>query len=98
MTEAPPSGGSRSPVQEPDVPEGLRAWIRDRVGGEGPTRERALAALERARALPGAAREGAWWLLAADALLTTAAGEALDADDPEEVLRRLILDAADARG
>lgn len=85
-------------ASERDVPAGLRAWSRDRVDAEGDPRSNALAALDRARGLPGSDREGAWWLLAADALLTTAAEEALAADDPEEALGRLIVDAAAARG
>lgn len=108
MTETPAAaGGPADPVgpaeadasegpPPADVPDGLRHWVRDRLDGPGDTAARGLMALDRARALPGTEREGAWWLLAADALLTTAADEALDAEDPETALGRLILDAAAA--
>lgn len=78
-----------------DVPERLGAWI-ERFGGaaaaegaEGAT-EAALRALREALERPGRDREGAYALLAADALLTEAAEKLLAADDPDGALRALV--------
>ena len=91
-------------ARRPPAPEGLAPWLGPRVDGadaaagadgdiEATLRARAFAALDRARAVPGRSRESAWWLLAADALLTYACEAALEADDPDACLERLLLDA-----
>lgn len=56
----------------------------------------ARSALESALSLPGQQREGAFHLLAADALFTYACEAAIDTEDVEETLRG-ILDSASER-
>ena len=91
-------------ARRPPAPEGLAAWLGPRVDGAEPAggaegdvgatlRARAFAALDRARTAPGRSRDSAWWLLAADALLTYACEAALEGNDPDACLERLLLDA-----
>jgi len=86
------------------VPDALREWMA-RFGGPGgaafPDRdpdtrrageaaEAAFRALREAAARPGRDREGAFALLAADALLTEAARGLLAAEEPETALTDLL--------
>jgi hypothetical protein len=78
------------------VPEALEQWIRRFAGLEGKDGDAddlaagGIRALREALARPGRDREGAYALLAADALLTRAAEAALDDPDPEAALRDLM--------
>ncbi len=72
----------------------LSEWIR-RFGAAGPgesASDAGLRALEASLERPGRDREGAWALLAADALLTEACEEAVAraVEDPEERLEALL--------
>lgn len=53
--------------------------------------EAGLKRLNQARARPGRVRESAFRLLEADALLTYACEAALESDDPEAELRRILV-------
>lgn len=59
--------------------------------------DRAVHALERARATPGTVRESAFHLLAADALLTYACEAALEAAEPSHALSEVLRRAAASR-
>ena len=78
------------------VPEPLEQWIRRFAGVEGrdgdtdDLAEGGIRALREALARPGRDREGAYALLAADALLTRAAETALNDPDPDAALRELM--------
>lgn len=81
----------------PELPGPLADWI-GRFGGlehmEGDPHteaEAALRALREALARPGRDREGAFALLAADALLTEASRGLLEAEDPEGALIALMV-------
>jgi len=80
----------RSPAPPSDLAEGLALG-----GTEGPLVDAltaaALTRFERARAHPGRVRESAYRLLEGDALLTYACEAALDTDDPDGALRRILL-------
>lgn len=84
-----------SPVP-PGVPAPLAGWIArfgrldDRPVEPGEAADAALRALREALARPGRDREGAYALLAADALLTDAARGLMEAADPEGVLTELM--------
>jgi hypothetical protein len=86
MSSAPP----------PELPGPLADWIAQFGGVEQPegdppaAAEAALRALREALARPGRNREGAFALLAADALLTEASRGILEAEDPEEALIELM--------
>jgi hypothetical protein len=56
--------------------------------------EQGMAELASSRAMAGRVREGAWHLLAADALITYACEAALDAADPPRALEDLLRKAA----
>lgn len=89
------TGESRAPVRKPVPPDALVDWVR-RFGQvepdvHGPELvEGALRALAAALERPGRHREGAFALLAADALLTWACEDAVRAADPETVLLDLL--------
>jgi len=68
----------------------IQAWA---ARGHGPL-DAALRALDEAVA-KGDQREGAWPLLAADALLTQACDEALDAADPGAALAHIFRSVAE---
>jgi hypothetical protein len=78
----------RSPPPPTDLAEALVP------GAGGAVLEVLLAAgrerLEDAMARPGRVRESAFRLLEADALVTYACEAALEADDPESALRRIL--------
>lgn len=88
---------SRRP-EPPSAPGPLAEWIRRFGGvepgdgglGSGELADGGLRALREALARPGRDREGAYALLAADALLTRAARELAGEEDPETVLEGLI--------
>lgn len=79
----------------PPAPPALAEWM-ERFGGASPGADgealwtAALRALEEALARPGRSRDGAYALLAADALLTYAVEDAVDLDDPEAALEELL--------
>jgi hypothetical protein len=80
----------------PGLPEALGEWIA-RFGGADAggldadaLTEGALRALREALARTGRNREGAYALLAADALLTAAAQESANGDDPDGALSALL--------
>lgn len=82
-------------LRTPRPPEALEAWLAAGTRGGDATQalvDQALDELSRSRAVPGRVRDGAWHLLAADALLTYACEAALDGSDPpgmlEDVLRK----------
>lgn len=99
---------------EPPVPASFAGWLdripeergeTDDVAARRPSLdallEGGLAALGDALGggrEPRADREGAFELLAADGLLTYACQAALDADDPEAALRRLVAEVDGVRG
>ena len=56
-----------------------------------------LRALDQARARPGRVRDSAFRLLAADALITYACEAALEEEDPDPVLCRILQQAAASR-
>ena len=78
----------------------VEAWM-ERFGGrrqEIETHDTLLGAgteaLRQALMRPGRDREGAYALLAADALVTRAVGRAVEAADPEDALRALLVGVA----
>lgn len=80
----------------PAAAGGLEEWIR-RFGEEdgrpdkpSTSADAGLRALEAALERTGRSREGAFALLAADALLTSAARDCVDRQDPAEGLRELL--------
>lgn len=85
-----------SSAPHPELPARLADWIARFGGVEHPegdpqaAAEAALRALREALARPGRNREGAFALLAADALLTEASRGLLEAEDPEEALIALM--------
>jgi len=88
----------RTPPPPPEVAEGLRSggWT-DAPGGAGSAdavTERLLEAarsrLAKARTRPGRVRESAFDLLAGDAWVTYACEAALDSDDPDAALARIL--------
>ncbi len=89
------AGGEGTPVRTPTPPEPLVDWVR-RFGQVEPDvggpelEEGALRALEAALERPGRNREGAFALLAADALLTWACEDAVGSADPETELLDLL--------
>jgi hypothetical protein len=85
---------ARRPPPPPDLGSSLRST------GAKSSPERTVAAaltasagdlLDQARARPGRVRESAFRLLEADALLTYACEAALEAEDPEAVLLRILV-------
>jgi hypothetical protein len=85
-----------SSMPPPAAPDPLMDWMR-RFGGVEPagagaheTAEAALRALGEALSRPGRDREGAYALLAADALLTDAARGLAGGHDPESGLLELM--------
>jgi hypothetical protein len=85
-----------TPTPSPGVPDALTDWILRFGGMDGAdpgadeAAEGALRALREALARPGRDREGAYALLAADALLTEAARGLVDGPDPESGLLELM--------
>ena len=83
------------------APPALASWLLREVGGRSRSAAElmsaGLAALDRARALPGRRRESAFELLGADALITHACEAALDEADPAEVLEGFIRAVATPR-
>ncbi|MHB1192538.1 MAG: hypothetical protein ACYC6F_05775 [Longimicrobiales bacterium] len=81
----------------PPPPEALSARLLAGARGLEPTRgltEQAVEELASSRARAGRARESAWHLLAADALITYACEAALDGADPPRALEELLRKAA----
>jgi hypothetical protein len=79
----------RDPPPPPDLAEALEPEI----GGlslEASLTEAGLSRLDQALTRPGRIRESAFRLLEADALLTYACEAALDAEDPQGALRRIL--------
>lgn len=83
--------------RRPRPPEDLRARVRAEVIGLGEPEDAqtglitaGCAALGRALAQPGRVRAAAFDLLAADALVTYACEAALECDDPDAELDRLV--------
>lgn len=79
----------------------VQAWLADRSPPPPPDlaaalqqhaslTEAGMSRLNSARARPGRVRESAFCLLEADALLTYACEAALESDDPEAALRRIL--------
>lgn len=86
-------------VSPPDV---MSPWLEVEAEGEVPLWESmarsGMAALNRARSVPGRVRESAYHLLRADALLTYACELiAEESTDPEEVLGRILENVGDCR-
>ncbi len=85
------------------IPPELLGWI-ERYGevgleaGEDALTEGAFRALDRATTGPGRARETAYALLAADALMTEAVDRLLAGEDPRARLRELVERLASAGG
>jgi hypothetical protein len=85
-----------SSAPRPELPAPLADWIARFGGVEHPVgdphaaADAALRALREALARPGRNREGAFALLAADALLTDASRGLLEAEDPEGALIALM--------
>jgi len=84
-------------ARTPRPPADLDARLRDHVAGsvqENEVAERLLGAAEDALTAalgrPGRVRTAAFDLLAADALVTYACESALEGDEPDEVLDRLV--------
>jgi protein involved in temperature-dependent protein secretion len=81
----------------PVAPMSLDQWVAASDGDPGhELTELGYRALERARTNPGRVRESAFDLLAADALLSYACEAALEAEDPADALRCLLLRVAEA--
>ena len=83
---------SRRPAVAPDLAAAVAfgdasGALEDVLVAEG------LARLQSARARLGRVRESAFRLLEADALLTYACEAALDAEDPQDALRRILVTA-----
>ncbi len=81
-------------TRDPSFPDAMQAWLEvDEVPGipiwEALTRS-GIQALDRARAAPGRVRESAHHLLRADALVTYACEAALEEENPEETLTRIL--------
>lgn len=79
----------RRPEPPSDLAGALRAAAAPGARVEALT-EAGLARLDDARARPGRVRESAFRLLEADALLTYACEAALETDDPDAELRRIL--------
>lgn len=79
----------RSPEPPADLTASLRVGGASGVPADALT-EVALARLDEARARPGRVRESAFRLLEADALLTYACEAALETEDPDAALRRIL--------
>ena len=81
------------------APEGLDRFV-EAMGSTADPAKAGREALARARAASPAARDGAWWLLAADALITEGCSEVLreggEGGDAEEELKRLMTEVASA--
>jgi hypothetical protein len=79
--------------RKPEPPPDLGAMLVDDVSNGSVAQvltEVGLERLDEARARPGRVRESAFRLLEADALLTYACEAALESDDPEAELRRIL--------
>jgi hypothetical protein len=79
--------------RRPEPPEDLGSALASRESSGPAVRALAEAGKERldeARARPGRVREAAFRLLEADALLTYACEAALESEDPEAELRRIL--------
>lgn len=83
--------------RRPPPPEDLSARVRAEVVGVGGAADAGIglttagrSALERALSQPGRVRAAAFDLLAADALVTYACEAALECDDPDAELARLV--------
>ncbi len=83
-------------MRRPAPPPAVEEWAR-RFGGVSldvrgePLVEAATSALGHTLAHPGRSRESAYALLAADALLTCACEDAAEAEEPEAVLREILV-------
>ena len=89
--------------RDPEIPEALARWLTVALGGDdAPAPDTAglvrAACVEMDAAMPphGVAREAAYRLLTADGLLTHACQAALDGEDPEVALGRLLIPFAAA--
>lgn len=82
----------RSPAPPPSLASALRIGSAKGPADRALT-EAACARLDEARARPGRVRESAFRLLEADALLTYACEAALDAEEPESALHRILVAA-----
>jgi hypothetical protein len=89
MTRAADWMASRSPDPPPDLAEAL-AFDHTGEALDDVLASEAGARLAAARARLGRVRESAFRLLEADALLTYACEAALERDDPEPALRRIL--------
>ncbi len=79
------------------APDGLEEFLR-REGLVGDPLTGGRAALDKAGGANGASRDSAWWLLAADALITRACVEVLDGrGDPEVTLTELVSEVSSVR-
>ncbi len=86
---------TRDPAPDSTVPADLQAWMERFIGDASEERgdelmRAAVLALREALARPGPDREGAFALLAGDALLTRAAERSAEDPDPEVALRGLL--------
>jgi len=81
---------ARRPLPPADLASSLRVVHAGGPPGASLT-SAGLSRLEEARARPGRLRESAFRLLEADALLTYACEAALEADDPDAALRRILV-------
>lgn len=80
---------ARTPAPPRDLAEALRP-LADGPSLHGVLADAGLGRLQQARARPGRVRDSAFRLLEADALLTYACEAALESDDPEAALRRVL--------
>ena len=85
-------------ARRPGPPDALAESLRDGLGAVSEVAgarvealsEAGRARLEKTRARPGRVRESAFHLLAADALITYACEAALESDDPQASLMRIL--------
>ncbi len=84
--------GSWIASRHPRPPRSLAEWLISDDAGSEPARlvERGLSELERARAALGPVRQSAFHLLASDAWVTYACEAALESEDPDGELLRII--------
>ena len=83
--------------RQPPAPMSLDRWVTDahpRADATDALTRVAVAAMTEARRAPGRVRESAFALLAADALFTWACEAALESDDAEDALGRVLSAAA----
>ena len=84
-------------AREPRPPVELAAWVEGEASScpsAGDLTVLGVRTLARACARPGRVRESAFHLLAADALITYACEVALEAPDPSDTLRAILIETA----